>query len=156
MRKLGFVISFLFAFMNTSASTNDYPNVLFGHSVMNGNYGYSVVSYSGMSWVENVKGRIPLSDSVWFTPSNALSLKYASSANGHWEVAINFPQRTPYTLQSADEVLSMRLYVQEGARSASFPKLALMQGDTCTLRLDFLPYIQDEWATNKWFNVEIP
>lgn len=156
MRKLGFVMSLLFAFMNTIASTDDYRNVLFGSSVMNGNYGYSVVSYSGMSWVENVKGRIPLSDSVWFTPSNALSLKYASSDRGHWEVAVNFPERRAYKLQTEDEVLSFRIYLQEGVRSEALPTIALLQGDTCTQQLNFRPYVIGEWGFNQWLNIQIP
>lgn len=156
MRKIGLLVIFLLTFLNSIASADDYRNVLFGNSVMKGNYGYSVVSYSGMSWVENVKGRIPLSDSLWFTPSNSLSLKYASSDRGHWEVSINFPERRSYQLKHDDEFLSFWLYLQEGTQLESLPSLALLQGDTCTQHINFRPYMKGEWEFNQWLNVQVP
>src|SRR5690606_3415704 len=90
--------SLLFAFLilpftakSVLGDEGTYPEVLFSNSVLSGNFGHSLISYSGFSWVENVKGRMPLSDTLFFTPGNSLSLKYTSSIQGHWEASVNFP-----------------------------------------------------------------
>lgn len=123
---------------------------------MTGNYAYSLVSYSGMSWVENVKGHVPLSDSIFFTPGNSISLKYSSSYRGFWETTIFYPERRTYILKPQEEVLSFRVYMMEGVDWQGLPTVALLQGDTCTARVDLGEFLLPSMGDNKWLHVAIP
>src|SRR5690606_9841068 len=103
---------FLFFLKGVLPVTADtYPEVLFENSILAGNYAYSQVEYSNGSWVENVGGRLPVSDSVFFTPGNALSLKYKSSANGAWYVRISYPKGSRYYQPGTGHVLTFKLFV---------------------------------------------
>lgn len=55
---------------------------------MSGNYFYSAVTYKSPSYVSNLNKKIQVSDSVFFTPGNALYLKYTNGAGGKWTAAI--------------------------------------------------------------------
>src|SRR5690606_34997145 len=82
-----------------------YPEVLFENSALAGNYAYSRVEYEGQSWVGNVAGRLPVSDSVFFTPGNALSLMYTASAEGSWKVGVFYPSNARYyTARESDRL----------------------------------------------------
>lgn len=156
MSRIKFLIVFVTVFIYSLAVADDYPEVLFGNSAMRGNYGYSLVSYSGYSWVENVKGQLPLSDSVAFTPGNALSLKYTSSIRGHWEMTIFYPDNRSYMLPSADGVLSFRVFSMEANGDVSWPFLALLQGDSCTHKISIASYIVEEAQPGQWLQVAVP
>jgi len=132
-----------------------YPEVLFENSILGGNYAYSGVDYSDGSWVENVAGRLPVSDSVFFTPGNALSLKYKSVANGAWHVRINYPEGARHYQPSAGHVLTFKLFIASDTDIASLPRLMLTQKEQASTVLDLPKYISD-FQPNMWLNVEIP
>lgn len=156
MSRIKFLIIFVSVFFHAIAFADDYPEVLFGNSTMRGNYGYSLVSYSGYSWVENVKGQVPLSDSVSFTPGNALSLKYTSSIRGHWEMSVFYPDNRSYLLPSTAGWLSFRVRSMAENGVVSWPFLALLQGDSCTHKVSIASYIVDEATHGAWLEVAIP
>jgi len=103
----------LFFVLNPLYSIADtYPEVVFDNSLSKGSYARSKVSYSGDSWVENVKMQLLVSDTLFYTPGNALSLKYNSSATGNWEANIQYSrQKYNYQYNNAD-YLNLRIYVK--------------------------------------------
>lgn len=137
------------------AAADTYPEVLFENSILGGNYSYSQVNYSAGSWVENVKGRLPVSDSVFFTPGNALSLKYRSVANGNWRVRVNFPPGLRNYLPRADHVLTFKIFVTSDMGVASLPRLMLVQENQAGVTVDLSRYI-DDFQSNMWLNVRVP
>src|SRR5690606_37643799 len=68
--------------------SESYPEVLFDNSIINGSYAKSMTNYTGESWIQSVSQSLPVSDSLFFTPGNSLSLRYVSSPNGKWEASI--------------------------------------------------------------------
>lgn len=133
-----------------------YPEVIFDNSLVNGSYAKSVVSYQGESWVENVSKRLLVSDQVFFTPGNALSLKYLSSNQGDWSVRINYSGQKKYYRYKDNDNLSFYLYVKsKGTKQQDLPRLyiRLDKGNTDTLSLD--KYIT-KFAVDKWIQVKIP
>src|SRR3546814_5492662 len=86
---LSFLVSCMFAI---AVQADTYPGVVFENSVLKGNYMYSDVHHDNQSWVENVAGRLPVSDSIFFTPANSLSLRYLSAKTGNWHTGITFPE----------------------------------------------------------------
>lgn len=132
-----------------------YPEVLFENSILDGNYAYSEVDYGDGSWVENVAGRLPVSDSVFFTPGNALSLKYKSVPNGAWHVRINYPDGSRHYQLSAGHVLTFKLFVASNTGVASLPRLMLTQKDQVSTTVNLANYIKD-FQPNMWLNVQVP
>src|SRR5690606_27245261 len=108
-----------------SAMADTYPEVLFENSVMRDNYFYSQVSYSGSSWVENVDGRLPVSDSLYFTPGNALSLTYSNDREGDWQVSVAYPGDAGYFRPEPNYVLTFKLYVATDTEVQVLPDVAL-------------------------------
>lgn len=149
-------LSLLFPFMLIfSAKADTYPGVLFENSILKGNYMFSTVYHDDRSWVENVAGRLPVSDSIFFTPGNSLSLRYMSVKNGNWHVQIASPDAaTSYKPNPAD-VLTFKLYVVSDTDNDALPKLSLSQQDTTSRAVELSDYIKD-FRTNMWLDVRIP
>ena len=138
-----------------SATADTYPEVLFENSILDGNYAYSRIDYSAGSWVENVGGRLPVSDTLFFTPGNALSLKYKSVANGMWRVQINYPPSLRYYQSTTDHILTFKLFVASDTDIASLPRLMLMQKEQNHAGIDLAGYV-DDFQSNMWLNVQVP
>lgn len=153
-----FIPVFFLVFMlgNSLVFSQNYSRVLFDDSVLPGNYGYSLVSYSGYSWVENVKGRMPLVDTVSFTPPNALSLKYTSSIRGLWEAAIYFPENKSYVLHENEEILSFRMYLMDDFDLQALPRIAIQQADSCTQKTVIQNSFTGQLIRDQWIHVRIP
>lgn len=139
-----------------AVKADDYPEVLFSNSVMSGNYGHSLVAYSGFSWVENVKGRVPLADTLYFTPGNSLSLKYTSSIRGLWELSVYYPENKRFQPDPRQHELSFYAYATEGLEFDALPQVVLIQDDTCTAPVDLRKYLSDTVSYGQWFNIRIP
>lgn len=132
-----------------------YPGVLFENSIVNGSYINSHVYHDNRSWVENVGGRLPVSDSIFFTPGNALSLKYTSAEHGAWETQVAFPETGGSYGPDTDDVLTFKLYIVSDMERTLLPRLALHLGDTVSRILELVNYI-DDFRTNMWLDVRVP
>lgn len=149
-------LSLLFPFMLTfSAKADTYPGVLFENSILKGNYSFSTVYHDDRSWVENVSGRLPVSDSIFFTPGNSLSLRYMSVNNGNWHVQIDFPDAANTYKPGPADILTFKLYVLSDTDNDALPKLSLTQQDTTSRAVELSDYIKD-FRTNMWLDVRIP
>ena len=83
----------LLCILQVVVKAESYPEVIFDNSLVKGSYARSKVNYTGHSWVENVQGNLLVSDSLFFTPGNALSLKYQSADQGDWDVLIRYSRQ---------------------------------------------------------------
>jgi len=137
------------------AKSESYPEVLFDNSVINGSYAKSIAHYTGESWIQNVSYSLPVSDSLFFTPGNSLSLRYVSSLNGKWEASIlNDKQKFAYLITKEDQ-LTFKLFIQSNTKKEQLPKVVLQQNDTRTRAIEIFNYI-DDFAYDTWLNVSIP
>src|SRR5690606_18252017 len=107
------------------------------------------------SWVENVAARVPVSDTVFFTPGNALSLKYKSVSNGTWQAQVNYSPGSHPFQPTADHVLTFKLFVASNTEVASLPRLLLKQKEEVSEPVDIGNYLAD-FQLNMWLNVQIP
>src|SRR5690606_30590897 len=142
----------LFLTLIRPVTADTYPEVLFENSLLGGNYHYSSVQYEGASWVENVGGRLPVSDSIYFTPCNALSLKYSSHTAGDWRVQVAYPHASDGYRPKQDAVLTFKLFVASDTEGAALPRLAVCQADSSTVPVDLVKYIAD-FQPNMWLDV---
>ncbi len=65
-----------------------YDQEMFTNSRMPGGYYYSSIDYRSPSWIKNIEAKLPISDSVFSTPGNALQLQYTNGKTGAWQATI--------------------------------------------------------------------
>src|SRR5690606_29864255 len=132
-----------------------YPEVLFENSLLAGNYAHSRVEYQTGSWVENISGHLPDSDSVFFTSGNALSLKYTSGANSTWTVQILYPEGSDRYRPRGGDVLTFKMFVASPTEASALPRIKVMQVDHMGAAVDIGQYVTD-YQSNMWLNVRVP
>lgn len=146
------LFSFIICF-SSSVRAETYPDVLFANSVLPNSYSGSKVEYSGASWIMNVKGNLPVSDSIFFTPKNSLVLKYLSAEKGQWTADIFYSDSY---LPEKNSVLIFKLYVQSSTSLAELPAVELIHADSSYTRSVQLANYVDSYQENMWLSVEIP
>lgn len=139
-----------------AALADTYPEVVFDNSLVKGSYAKSIVSYEGNSWVENVNNHLLVSDTLFFTPGNALSLKYISEDEGDWKTEIRYSrQKFHYRFKDSD-FLSFRIYVKTYETATyDLPKVYIAKRGGGSDTLDIADYLVD-FERGKWIQVRIP
>lgn len=142
------------AFLTGKADT--YPEVIFDNSLVKGIYAKSKVEYQGQSWVENLNKHLLVSDTLFFTPGNALSLRYKSSPSGDWQVDLQYSrQKLNYQVNQSDFLVFQVFLKTEHTRKQDLPKIGVKQRQNETDYLDLAPYIES-FGYNMWTTVKIP
>ncbi|MBD1421457.1 glucoamylase family protein [Sphingobacterium chuzhouense] len=133
-----------------------YPEVVFDNSLVKGVYAKSKVSYEGRSWVENLNHHLLVSDTLFFTPGNALSLQYKSAADGDWQVDLQYSrQKLNYQVEHSDQLV-LKLFIKSASTKANnLPKISIRQKQSETNQLELASYIKN-LDHNKWIDVRIP
>lgn len=133
-----------------------YPEVVFDNSILKGYYAKSKVNYTGDSWVENVNKHLLVSDTLFFTPGNSLSLRYLSAENGSWETSINYSrQKFNYTVDQSD-MLNLRIFIESQTSSKEqLPKIFIRQQQASSDTLALSSFIS-KIEYNKWIHIKIP
>nr|WP_216657888.1 glucoamylase family protein [Sphingobacterium shayense] len=142
--------------VTSTAIADTYPEVIFDNSLVQGVYAKSKVSYIGSSWVENLNNHLLVSDTLFFTPGNALSLQYQSGNGGAWEVDLQYSrQKLNYQVDRGD-FLVMKVFIKtEHSKKADLPRIGIKQKDTQTDSLELASFMED-FDYNMWINVKIP
>jgi hypothetical protein len=146
-----FFLALLCVPMSLMAET--YPEVLFENSILPVSYSDSKVQYQGASWVKNLRGTLPVSDSIFFTPNNALSLNYISSSKGYWQTDVFYPKS--YAVEG-NEVLLLKLYVQSKTNLSELPAFQIVLSDSVVSQSLFFKDYLKGFKENTWLSVEIP
>ncbi|ERJ59781.1 glucoamylase family protein [Sphingobacterium paucimobilis] len=155
MKYLGFLV-FFFIFCSVKVYADTYPEVVFDNSLVKGSYAKSRVQYAGASWVENVNGHLLVSDTLFFTPGNALSLRYLSNEQGHWDVSLRYSRQKYHYRFSNKDFLSIRIYIKsEHTKLADLPRIYIGQRDKVSDTLDISSYVED-FEVGKWLQVKVP
>ena len=107
------------------ADTEYYRHILFDNSLESDAYYYSAGKASSPSSLELDHGKLPVSTSIFFTPPNALRLKWRSVPDGGWEAsirAINFRNRQ---ISFCGDVLYFWCFSEEGIPASELPLIQL-------------------------------
>lgn len=133
-----------------------YPEVVFDNSLVKGTYAKSTVNYRGRSWVENLNHHLLVSDTLFFTPGNALSLRYKSAVEGHWQVDLQYNrQKLHYQVDRSDHLVLKLFIKSENTEADDLPKISIQQKHAETNQLELASYIKNiEYGT--WIDVRIP
>src|SRR6266849_6336277 len=105
--------------------TEYYRHILFDNSLESDVYYYSAGKASSPSTLELDRGKLPVSKTVFYTPPNALRLKWRSVPDGGWEAsirAINFRNRQ---ISFHGDVLYFWCFSEEGIPAGDLPLIQL-------------------------------
>lgn len=138
------------------AQEYQYDPVFFENSLMQNSHYHSSASYQSPSYVQHINHKLPVQDSLFFTPGNALVLHYVSNPEGQWKAVLNFPEwRGKDFLKKAD-VLHFSLYVGSNTEVSELPQVAIgTHPDTLSNTLPMAQYIQD-FGQDSWIRIRIP
>ncbi len=140
----------------SSSYADTYPEVIFDNSLVQGVYAKSKVDYTGQSWVENLNHHLLVSDTLFFTPGNALSLQYKSAVDGNWIVDLQYTrQKLNYKVDHSDFLVFKVFLKTENTKEKDLPKIGIQQGKSGTNFIDIRPFM-DVFDYNMWINVKIP
>jgi hypothetical protein len=138
------------------ADTNYYRHVLFDNSLESDAYFYSQGRASSPSLLELEHGKLPVSRDIFFTPPNALRLKWRSVPNGGWEAGINVVDFRNRDLTFSGDVLYFWCFSEEGISAADLPALRLLDaGHNFSRPLNLGNYVKAIPA-RAWVQVAIP
>jgi hypothetical protein len=129
-----------------------YDYIFFANSRMAGNYFYSQSKSSGSSTIKNIKGKLPVNNTRFFTPGNSILLEYTNGAKGNWEAFIYKPEYRGQDHFTKAHFLSFHAYSASANNKTNLPSIQLMLKDSSlTKQVQFT--IE---ATNKWKTVVLP
>ena len=142
--------------LTVQAQDKPYDRIFFENSRMSGPYFYSKTEYSGNSWVLNTRNRLPVNDTIFFTPGNSLQLKYHSAPQGKWRASIQYPEWRGKDNFKQSFTLEFRLTMRETGTVNSLPTVRLMSSDSLFSKPIALGTVIRSIEKNKWIRVSIP
>lgn len=152
LRLLGLAVVCPFA----KADAQYYKHTLFDNSLEPDAYYYSSGRASSPSTLELIHGKLPVSRDVFYTPPNALRLKWRSVPDGGWEAgisAINFRNRE---INFQGDTLYFWCFSKEGISASALPLVQVSDtDDNFSISLPLGKFVPD-LAPGKWVQVQIP
>src|SRR5690606_10966359 len=136
------------------AQERPYIKVFFDVGKYGTSYFESETSYSGSSWIENIQSKIPVSNEIYFTPKNALKLRYKSAKDGDWTATIKYADVRGMDFFEPADHLSFWIY-SSTLDLNSIPKITLVHSsNTQNETINLSSYITN--TTNQWQHVLVP
>lgn len=133
-----------------------YDYIFFDNSLMKGNYFYTQATYTSPSWIKQASHHLPVTESAWSTPGNALELTYISAPGGNWYSEIQYAPVRGNDFFRPAERLSLQVRWEEETDIASLPEIAIRLADsTYTRYVNLHPYLTDT-RLSTWHTLSIP
>ena len=137
------------------ADTEYYRHVFFDNSLEADAYYYSEAKASAPSMIESERGKLPVSRDVFFTPPNALRLKWLSVERGGWEAAVRVIDFRNREIAFRGDTLYFWCYSQEGISARDLPAMRLQDsGGSFSAPLEIGKFV-GEIPTKKWIRVSL-
>jgi hypothetical protein len=157
MRFCSIVILIIVSCLSAASQEPAFDRVFFENSAMSGNYFYSSATYTNPSWIENAGGKLPVSDSISFTPGNALRLHYVSGAKGKWEAKLLFKEIRGQDHFSPADRLTFWLLVQTKTATKELPAVSIGGKKSRSTSVALAYYVKEENVKpSAWIRVAIP
>lgn len=136
--------------------TQYYKHTLFDNSLEPDAYYYSSGKATSPSTLELVNGKLPVSRDLFYTPPNALRLKWRSLPDGGWEAgisAINFRNRE---IDFQGDSLYFWCFSPEGIAASDLPLVEISDtGGNFSISLPMGKVLRG-LSPGKWVQVQIP
>lgn len=149
-------LALLFAVPAVAAAQMDYDrHVVFDNSLPDGSFYYSTTERVAPSEFDTKDGKLPVDAVHYFTPPNALRLKWLSAEGGDWGVTLNVRARYG-RVEFSGKALSFWCYAEEPLTKEYAPRIYLQDSDghgTPAIELiGSLPSL----PAGKWIRVRLP
>src|SRR5580700_4889069 len=138
------------------SDTQYYKHIVFDNSLEPDAYYYSSGKASSPSTLELIHGKLPISRDLFYTPPNALRLKWRSARDGGWEAgisAINFRNRE---INFQGDTLYFWCFSKEGIPASALPLIEVSDtGGNFSILLPLGKFVPD-LTPGKWVRVQLP
>lgn len=142
--------------LSAHAGTDYYHHILFDNSLETDAYYYSDGRASSPSTLELEHGKLPVSRGVFFTPPNALRLKWRSVPGGGWEAsvrAMNFRNRE---MRFDGDTLYFWCYSRRGISREELPQIRLEDAnDNFSAPVELVNF-HSSIPAGEWLQVALP
>ncbi len=138
------------------ADTEYYRHILFDNSLESDAYYYSAGKVSSPSSLELDHGKLPVSKTVFYTPPNALRLKWRSAPDGGWEASIRAIDFRNRQISFRGDVLYFWCFSEEGIPASNLPLIQLSDANREFSKPLKLGSFVKDLAAGKWVQVQIP
>lgn len=155
MKARGLIGILLISVLITAAQEPKYDRIFFPNSAMSKSYFYSETEYTAPSWVKNVRGKLPVNDSLFFTPGNALQLNYISRPTGKWEARLLYKSIRGQDYYSSATHLEMHVFVASTTTAAQLPAIGIALEKNKPVFIPLEKFVKD-FKTGTWINVAVP
>lgn len=152
IKTVSLAVSFLASsVLNAQEPLYDYS--FFTNSRMTGNYFFSSVEIAAPAVIEHENQKLPVTETIFHTPGNALQLSYQNAGNGSWKAVIYKPEVRGQDHFDKAGYLSFWLYNPSAAtKSGDLPAIQLMKKDSTVSKDVRFTTTKVE----KWEQVKIP
>ena len=131
MIKTGILFLTLVISLDTLAQEPLYDYVFFANSRMKGDYFFSYTQASKPSTIKNTRNRLPVDQTIFHTPGNALQLEFENGKNGNWEAVVFKQQVRGQDHFTKVDQLSLWIYIASASTNEeNLPVLRLMDKDS--------------------------
>lgn len=130
-----------------------YPYSFFYNSLMQGNYFFSHAFSLGNSFIYHINQKLPVSDSIFHTPGNALKFHYKNGKEGNWQANIYRQQKRGVDNFQEAHYFSCWMYVSTSSgEEKGLPALRFIKADSSfSNAISF-----NATRLNAWYRVLIP
>lgn len=155
MKGVGTVAFLLFNILLANSQEPRYIRTFFENSPMPKSFFYTEVKYTSPSWVENVSGKLPVTDSLFFTPGNSLVLKYVSAVHGRWEASILYKNIRGQDFFTNATHLVFRMFVSSATSGDELPNVAIVQEKLAPVFVSVNDFVT-KFERGAWIKVSVP
>lgn len=134
MLKKIFFIFYLLLPVLLNAQEYAYNYNFFTNSPMSGDYFFSRTTASGGSVIKNSNNKLPVSETMFHTPNNALELQYINAKGGNWQASVYRQEKRGMDHFTKATMLSFWIYIDaDNVKAAGLPDLKLINKDSTLL-----------------------
>lgn len=157
-----FLLMVSLPFVSVYAQSNYYRHVFFDNSLTPGSYFYSSAAMAAPSYVRSTgrrfpnPGRFPISDSIFYSPPNALVLSWDSKPGGNWEMALNVQNWRNRDIDFIGDTLSLRCYPGHAVSYADLPYIYLKLTNGALTKKRPMSDLSGTMSAHQWHLVKIP
>src|SRR5688500_17319426 len=155
MKSLMLTISIVFFAAIACTQEPFYDRIFFTNSPMDKSYFYTETEYTTPSWVKNVSGKLPVSDSIFFTPNNALRLNYISRTKGKWKARLLYKSIRGQDYFVPATRLVFRLFVSSATSADELPAIGIAIEKKMPTFLPLKEFIKN-YKAGSWLEAVVP
>jgi len=134
------------------AQEYEYDYNFFTNSPMAGNYFFSKSASGGGSTLKNSGGKLPVSETIFHTPGNALELQYQNVAGGNWQANVYYQEKRGIDHFKKATFLSFWILAPSSTIGNELPVVQLMAKDSSLSS----PHPLTAGKADKWQQVIVP